>query len=159
MVFSNYQLMEVFKQAGLPDGVINFIPGSAGQVGDAALDHPGLAGLHFTGSTAVFQAMWSRMGRNLTHYGGYPRIVGETGGKDFVLAHASADPEALGTALIRGAFEFQGQKCSAASRAYIPQSLWPRLKEMLADQVPGLGMGDCGRFFKLHGCGDRCVRL
>jgi 1-pyrroline-5-carboxylate dehydrogenase len=151
VVFSNYQLMGLFKEAGLPDGVINFLPGSGGQVGNPLVDHPKLAGLHFTGSTSVFSSLWSRIGQNIKNYAAYPRIVGETGGKDFVVAHASADLEVLATALIRGAFEYQGQKCSAASRAYIPKSLWPRLKEMLADWAGGIAMGDVSDFKNFMG--------
>lgn len=138
-------------EAGMPPGVINFIPGPGGQVGAAALGSPEFAGLHFTGSTAVFQEMWQRIGQNITSYHCYPRIVGETGGKDFVLAHPSADLDVLATALIRGAFEFQGQKCSAASRAYIPRSLWPRLKEMLSDTVAGIAVGDVSNFGNFMG--------
>jgi 1-pyrroline-5-carboxylate dehydrogenase len=142
VVFSNYQLMKLWQEAGLPPGVINFLPGSAGQVGDPVLSHTDLAGVHFTGSTAVFQGMWSLIGRNIAQYKTYPRIVGETGGKDFVVVHASADPEAAATALIRGAFEFQGQKCSAASRAYIPDTLWPKLKELLVNEIKTIRIGD-----------------
>ena len=151
VVFSNYQLMKLFQEAGMPSGVINFIPGSGRQVGEAALDSPEFAGLHFTGSTSVFQGMWQRIGQNITSYRSYPRIVGETGGKDFVLAHPSANLEVLATALIRGAFEFQGQKCSAASRAYIPRSLWPRLKEILSDTVAAIAVGDVSDFSNFMG--------
>jgi 1-pyrroline-5-carboxylate dehydrogenase len=140
-VFSAWMLMETFMQAGLPPGVINFIPGSGAQVGNPVLVHPDLAGIHFTGSTAVFQGMWKRIADNLHHYRTYPRIVGETGGKDFIVAHVSADPDALATALVRGAFEYQGQKCSAVSRAYLPQSLWPRLKKQLLDDLDSITVG------------------
>jgi len=145
-VYSAYWLMQMFKEAGLPPGVINFVPGSGGEVGDPAVDSPDFAGLHFTGSTSVFQAMWKRFGNNIANYRSYPRIVGETGGKDFVFAHVSADVEALATALLRGAFEYQGQKCSAASRAYIPESLWSKVKERMADEMKQMKMGDPADF-------------
>jgi 1-pyrroline-5-carboxylate dehydrogenase len=141
-VYSAYYLMALFKEAGLPDGVINMIPGSGGKVGDPVLAHPDLAGVHFTGSTAVFNGMWSTIASNLDTYGRYPRIVGETGGKDFIFAHESADPQALTTAMIRGAFEYQGQKCSAASRAYIPQSVWQQIQKPLLEQIGTIKMGD-----------------
>jgi len=140
-VFSAYYILKVLRAAGLPDGVINFVPGRGGQVGDPVLASPHFAGVHFTGSTAVFHDMWKTIGAHIATYRGYPRIVGETGGKDFVFAHASADPVALATALVRGAFEFQGQKCSAASRAYIPKSLWPTVKDHLLGQVGEIKMG------------------
>ncbi len=127
-VYSSYFLTRLWKEAGLPDGVINFIPGSGRYVGDPVLEKPGLAGVHFTGSTSVFQGMWKTIGANIIKYRTYPRIVGETGGKDFIFVHASADVDSVVTALIRGAFEYQGQKCSAASRAYIPDDLWPASK-------------------------------
>ncbi|HVS14552.1 MAG TPA: L-glutamate gamma-semialdehyde dehydrogenase, partial [Thermoanaerobaculia bacterium] len=138
---SNYYVMKVLEAAGLPPGVINFLPGRGAEVGDPALASAELAGIHFTGSTAVFQGMWRTLAENLPRYRSYPRIVGETGGKDFVFAHPSADPEALVTALIRGAFEYQGQKCSAASRAYLPKSLWPTLEESLREQISTIEMG------------------
>ncbi len=150
-VYSAYFIMQVLKAAGLPDGVINMVPGSGGEVGDPVLASPELAGIHFTGSTEVFQGMWSTVGANIRSYGCYPRIVGETGGKDFIFAHASADPDALVTALVRGAFEYQGQKCSAASRAYIPDSLWKSLKPRLLDEVAALKMGDVTDFRNFMG--------
>jgi 1-pyrroline-5-carboxylate dehydrogenase len=140
-VFSGYMIMRLLQEAGLPDGVINFIPGSGSKVGNPVMARPELAGVHFTGSTAVFHAMWAQVGGHIASYKTYPRIVGETGGKDFIFAHASANVPALVTALVRGAFEYQGQKCSAASRAYIPSSLWPSVKEMLLDQVGSIKMG------------------
>ncbi|HEY8021057.1 MAG TPA: L-glutamate gamma-semialdehyde dehydrogenase [Thermoanaerobaculia bacterium] len=140
-VFSNYQIFRVLQAAGLPDGVINFLPGRASKVGDPVLDHPDLAGIHFTGSTPVFQQMWKTLGDNIAKYRSYPRVVGETGGKNFVLAHASADPAALATALVRGAFEYQGQKCSAASRAYVPRSLWGGLRKRLEEMIGSIRMG------------------
>ncbi|MHC5212671.1 MAG: L-glutamate gamma-semialdehyde dehydrogenase [Planctomycetota bacterium] len=141
-LLSNWALMQLLTEAGLPDGVINFLPGPGGTIGDPALSHPDLAGVHFTGSTAVFQNMWRTVGGNIEKYRSYPRIVGETGGKDFVFAHASADLDALCVALVRGAFEFQGQKCSAASRAYVPKSLWPDLRERMVAALGDLSMGD-----------------
>ncbi len=135
-------LMYLLEEAGLPPGVINMVTGHGKDASDVVFDHPDLAGVHFTGSTPVFQSFWKRIAENLTSYRGYPRLVGETGGKDFVVAHASADPDVLRTALVRGAFEYQGQKCSAASRAYVPQSLWAELRDQLASEVDGLSMGD-----------------
>jgi 1-pyrroline-5-carboxylate dehydrogenase len=136
-----YYIMRLLEEAGLPPGVINFLPGRGRQVGDPVLASPEMAGIHFTGSTPVFQAMWKTVGDNISSYKTYPRIVGETGGKDFVFAHPSADPAALVTALVRGAFEFQGQKCSAASRAYLPQSLWPAVRDGLMAQLERVRMG------------------
>jgi 1-pyrroline-5-carboxylate dehydrogenase len=145
-VFSGYYLMKLFEAAGLPDGVINFIPGPGSAVGPIVLPHPDLAGIHFTGSTAVFQDMWKTVGDNITRYKTYPRIVGETGGKDFIIAHASADPDELATALVRGAFEYQGQKCSAASRAYIPKNLWARVEKRVLAMLDEISMGDPADF-------------
>ncbi|MCG2726553.1 MAG: L-glutamate gamma-semialdehyde dehydrogenase [Elusimicrobia bacterium] len=140
-VHSAYYLMKLFQAAGLPDGVINMIQGSGHEVGGPVLEHSDFAGIHFTGSTAVFKGMWASAVRNLDSYKSYPRIVGETGGKDFIFAHKSADPIALKTAIIRGAFEYQGQKCSAASRAYIPKSLWSEIKDDLIAQIKTIKMG------------------
>ncbi len=150
-VYSAYFITQLLKEAGLPDGVINFVPGPGRYVGDPVLEKPGLAGVHFTGSTPVFQGMWKTIGSNIMHYRTYPRIVGETGGKDFVFVHASADTEAVVTALIRGAFEYQGQKCSAASRAYIPSNLWPSIKESLSDEIKTIKMGDITDFTNFMG--------
>lgn len=150
-VYSAYFCMQLWKEAGVPDGVINFIPGPGRYVGDPVLERASLAGVHFTGSTAVFQSMWKTIGSNIMNYRSYPRIVGETGGKDFVFVHASADVAATVTALVRGAFEYQGQKCSAASRAYVPQNLWPSLKENLLDQVETIKMGDINDFSNFMG--------
>lgn len=150
-VYSAHFLMQLFREAGLPDGVINLVSGSGGDVGDPVLGDPHLAGIHFTGSTKVFHQMWRTVGNNIDKYRGYPRLVGETGGKDFIVAHASADPVALATALVRGAFEYQGQKCSAASRAYIPSNLWPTVRDALADQVAGIRMGDVADFSNFMG--------
>ncbi|MBR6445410.1 MAG: L-glutamate gamma-semialdehyde dehydrogenase [Prevotella sp.] len=129
-LLSNYYLMQLYKEAGLPDGVVNFLPGSGALIGEVATQSKYFAGLHFTGSTSTFNALWRQAGQNLGEYLNYPRLVGETGGKDFIFVHPSADPKAVATAAFCGAFEFQGQKCSAASRMYIPKSLW---KEVLAD--------------------------
>jgi 1-pyrroline-5-carboxylate dehydrogenase len=145
-VYSAYYIMKIFQEAGLPDGVINFIPGSGAEVGNPALNSSELAGIHFTGSTATFKSMWSTVGNNIKNYKYYPRIVGETGGKDFVFAHHSAGIEELGTALIRGAFEYQGQKCSAASRAYIPKSIWSDLKDHMQKELRTIKMGDVEDF-------------
>jgi len=139
---SNWYTMQMMREAGLPDGVINFLPGDGPTVGDPVLASPELAGLHFTGSTATFRHLWKSIGENLPNYKAYPRIVGETGGKDFIFAHASADVESLVVALLRGAFEYQGQKCSAASRAYVPKSLWRQVCDRLAEETAKLRMGD-----------------
>jgi 1-pyrroline-5-carboxylate dehydrogenase len=136
--------MRVLEAAGLPPGVINMVTGSGQPVSRVALPHPELAGIHFTGSTGTFQHMWRTVGENISSYRGYPRLVGETGGKDFVIAHPSADPDVLATALIRGAFEYQGQKCSAASRAYVPRSVWNRMGDDFVSAVQSLTMGDVG---------------
>ncbi len=145
-VYSAYWLMKLFEEAGLPKGVINFLPGSGGQVGNPAFTNPHLAGVHFTGSTEVFQNMWKTISDNLKNMKYYPRIVGETGGKDFIFVHNSADVDALVTAALRGAFEFQGQKCSAASRMYIPKSLWKEFKEKFVAEVGKIKMGDVEDF-------------
>ncbi|MFT3861206.1 L-glutamate gamma-semialdehyde dehydrogenase [Micropruina sp.] len=137
---------DVLRAAGLPDGVINLVPGYGPEVSDVALAHPDLAGIHFTGSTRVFQSLWSQVGANIAGYRSYPRIVGETGGKDFILVHPSADPAMVNTALIRGAFEYSGQKCSAASRAYLPRSLWNAISRDLIEQVEALKVGDVRDF-------------
>jgi len=141
-VYSGYFIMQLLKAAGLPDGVINFIPGSGSKVGNPVLSSPELAGIHFTGSTNVFQGMWRTIGTNIQKYHAYPRIVGETGGKDFIFVHTSAKVDETVIALVRGAFEYQGQKCSAASRAYIPESLWPAIREKLVQTIKKIKMGD-----------------
>ncbi|MEZ5063165.1 MAG: L-glutamate gamma-semialdehyde dehydrogenase [bacterium] len=141
-VYSAHFILEILREAGLPDGVVNLVAGSGGEIGDPVFAHPELAGVHFTGSTEVFHGVWRTIGTNIAAYKNYPRIVGETGGKDFVFAHPSADPKAVATALVRGAFEYQGQKCSAASRAYLPKSLWKRIKDELLGQVSQIKMGD-----------------
>jgi 1-pyrroline-5-carboxylate dehydrogenase len=138
--------MKILKEAGLPDGVINFIPGSGSTLGPLVIPHPDFAGVHFTGSTAVFQGMWKTIGENIANYKSYPRIVGETGGKDFALVHSSADPDAAVAAMVRGAFEFQGQKCSALSRAYVPNSLWDGIKDNFLSEVKSITVGDVQDF-------------
>ncbi len=150
-VFSAHFLMQLLAEAGLPPGVINMVLGSGGQVGGPVLDHPDLAGLHFTGSTAVFQSMWRTVGANIDRYRGYPRIVGETGGKDYIFLDPSADPDAAATAIVRGGFEYQGQKCSAASRVYAPSNLWPRVRELLEDEVGHIPVGDVTDFRNFMG--------
>jgi len=145
-VYSAYFLMKMFKEAGLPDGVINFIPGSGAKLGKIVMDSKLLAGIHFTGSTAVFQNMWKTVGNNISKYKSYPRIVGETGGKDFIFAHKSADVDALVTAVIRGSFEYQGQKCSAASRVYMPSNIWEEFKEKYIKEVDTIKMGNAEDF-------------
>jgi 1-pyrroline-5-carboxylate dehydrogenase len=148
---SAYYTMRLFTEAGLPDGVVNLVYGRGSAVGDPVLASPDLAGIHFTGSTAVFQNMWKTVGANIETYRNYPRIVGETGGKDFIVAHPSADVDSLATAIVRGSFEYQGQKCSAASRVYAPSNLWPDLRERLADQVAALKIGDVSNFENFMG--------
>jgi len=145
-VYPAHFIMQLFKEAGLPDGVINLLPGSGSIVGNQVLSHPKLAGIHFTGSTGVFQGMWKHIGENINHYESYPRIVGETGGKDFCIAHESCNKQALATAMTRGAFEFQGQKCSAMSRAYIPSTIWNDVKKMYFSQINELKMGSPEHF-------------
>jgi 1-pyrroline-5-carboxylate dehydrogenase len=149
--YSAYYLMRLLEEAGLPPGVINLVYGRGAEIGDAALASPELAGVHFTGSTPVFQSMWKTIGQNIDEYRNYPRIVGETGGKDFIVAHPSADVDAVATAILRGSFEYQGQKCSAASRVYAPANLWPELRERLADQVATIKMGDVADFENFMG--------
>ena len=145
-VYTPYLFMQILKEAGMPDGVINFVPGPGSMVGKVCLDHKDLGGIHFTGSTGVFHQMWQTVGENIAKYKSYPRIVGETGGKDFIVAHESANAEQLTTAIIRGAFEFQGQKCSAASRAYIPKTLWGPVREKLETDMATIKMGKTNDF-------------
>ncbi|HNW43791.1 MAG TPA: aldehyde dehydrogenase family protein, partial [Elusimicrobiales bacterium] len=145
-VYSAWFLMQLWRAAGLPDGAINLLPGSGAEVGGPVIDSRDLMGLHFTGSTGVFNGMWRSITGNFSKYRGYPRVVGETGGKDFIFAHESCDPEALKCALVRGAYEYQGQKCSAASRAYIPRAVWNGIKDDLAAQVKGIKMGPAEDF-------------
>jgi 1-pyrroline-5-carboxylate dehydrogenase len=150
-MLSAYYVMRLLQEAGLPDGVINLVYGSGQEIGGAAFASPDLAGVHFTGSTPVFQSMWKTIGNNIAKYRGYPRIVGETGGKDFIVAHPTADVDAVATAIVRGSFEYQGQKCSAASRVYAPANLWPALKERLIEQVRALKVGDVADFSNFMG--------
>ncbi len=145
-MLSNYQIVRLFEAAGLPPGVINFVAGDPVAISEALLSSPDLGGIHFTGSTTVFQGMWKAVGANIGGYRTYPRLVGETGGKDFIIAHASADPEALAVAMVRGAFEYQGQKCSAASRVYVPESLWSGVRDRTIAMMRELAMGDVRDF-------------
>jgi 1-pyrroline-5-carboxylate dehydrogenase len=145
-LLSNYYLMEIYREAGLPDGVINFLPGPGAPVGDLVIKHPDLAGIHFTGSNGTFNHLWRGVANNLENYRSYPRVVGETGGKDFVFVHSSARVDEVATALVRGAFEYQGQKCSAASRAYIPESLWPDIKKKIDKNMRLIKKGDVRDF-------------
>ncbi len=140
-ILSNYFLMKIFKEAGLPDGVINFLPGSGPLIGEMVLSHKDLAGIHFTGSNATFNTLWKGVADNLSNYVSYPKIVGETGGKDFIFVHNSANSQEVATAIVRGAYEYQGQKCSAASRAYIPKSTWPEIKKLLLEQISKIKTG------------------
>ena len=148
---SAHFLMQLFEEAGLPPGVINLVYGSGAAVGDPALASEHLAGIHFTGSTPVFQGMWKTVGDNIARYRNYPRVVGETGGKDFIVAHPSADAEALATAILRGSFEYQGQKCSAASRVFAPASLWPQVRQRVAAEIGDMKMGDVADFSNFVG--------
>jgi 1-pyrroline-5-carboxylate dehydrogenase len=150
-VVSSYLTMKLLEEAGMPPGVINFVPGSGAAVGDPVLASEHLAGIHFTGSTEVFHSIWKTVGQNIDRYRNYPRIVGETGGKDFIVAHPSADVDALAAAILRGSFEYQGQKCSAASRVYAPSNLWPELRERLVEEVGTIKMGDVTDFSNFMG--------
>ena len=150
-MLSSYYVMKLLEAAGLPPGVINFIPGDPVAIGKVALEHRDLAGVHFTGSTGVFNAMWKTIGANMASYRSYPRIVGETGGKDFIVVHPSADPQVAAVAAVRGAFEFQGQKCSAASRLYVPRSLWKTMKESMVSMMQDIAVGDTRDFRNFMG--------
>lgn len=150
-LLSAWHIMRLLMEAGLPPGVINFVPGNAVTVSNGILTHRDLAGVHFTGSTEVFNSMWGTIGANIANYRSYPRIVGETGGKDFIVAHPSADPEALAVAIVRGAFEYQGQKCSAASRVYVPKSLWNDVRDRVVAMVKTIRMGDVADFRNFMG--------
>jgi 1-pyrroline-5-carboxylate dehydrogenase len=145
-MLSAYYIMKLLEEAGLPPGVINFVPGDAAEISDVLLSHRDLAGVHFTGSTNVFNSMWKTIGANMSRYASYPRIVGETGGKDFIVAHPSADAEALAVAIVRGGYEYQGQKCSAASRVYVPRSLWNDVRERVVSMIEELRIGDVRDF-------------
>jgi 1-pyrroline-5-carboxylate dehydrogenase len=148
---SSYYIMRLLQEAGLPDGVINLVYGPPAEIANAALTSPDLAGVHFTGSTEVFQGIWKTIGNNIASYRNYPRIVGETGGKDFIVAHPTADVAAVAAAIVRGSFEYQGQKCSAASRVYAPENLWNELRERLVEEVSGIKMGDVSDFSNFMG--------
>ncbi|MFM9013066.1 MAG: L-glutamate gamma-semialdehyde dehydrogenase, partial [Gemmatimonadota bacterium] len=150
-MLSAWYTLQLLQEAGLPPGVINFVPGDAAMISEIALTHPELAGVHFTGSTGVFNAMWETIGRNMGRYRSYPRIVGETGGKDFMIAHPSADPLAFAVGVIRGGYEYQGQKCSACSRIYVPKSLWPKVKEHLVAMIADIKVGDVNDFSNFMG--------
>jgi 1-pyrroline-5-carboxylate dehydrogenase len=148
---SAFAIMQLLEAAGLPPGVINFVPGNAAVVSDVVLQHRDLAGVHFTGSTGVFNSMWGTIGARIDKYRSYPRIVGETGGKDFIVAHASADPQALAVAVVRGGFEYQGQKCSAVSRIYVPRSLWNDVRDRVVAMASGIKVGDVQDFRNFMG--------
>jgi 1-pyrroline-5-carboxylate dehydrogenase len=150
-MLSNWHFFKLLEEAGLPPGVVNFLPGNAVEVSETLLADRRLAGIHFTGSTAVFQSLWKTVATNLDRYAGYPRIVGETGGKDFILAHPSADVDALAVAMVRGAYEYQGQKCSAASRAYVPDTLWPAVRDRAVAMIGDIRMGDVADFRNFMG--------
>jgi 1-pyrroline-5-carboxylate dehydrogenase len=150
-MLSAYHLMRLFEAAGFPPGVINFVPGDPVEISRILLDSPDLAGIHFTGSTGVFQGMWKKVGENIARYRSYPRLVGETGGKDFIVVHPSADPAEVAVAIVRGGFEYQGQKCSAASRAYVPRSLWPEVRDRVVGMMREIKMGDVRDFRNFMG--------
>ncbi len=145
-LLSNYFLMKIFQEAGLPDGVINFLPGPGSVIGKTALQHREMTGIHFTGSNATFNNLWQMSAGNMANYKSYPRIVGETGGKDFIFVHPSADPQEVAVAIVRGAFEYQGQKCSAASRGYIPESMWDDIKSRIGEMISRITVGDVREF-------------
>jgi 1-pyrroline-5-carboxylate dehydrogenase len=150
-MYSAYQLMKLYEAAGMPPGVINFVAGDSAMISKVLLSHQDLGGVHFTGSTAVFNDMWKTIGSNMGRYRSYPRIVGETGGKDFIVAHPSADVEALAVAIVRGGFEFQGQKCSAASRVYVPRSIWNEVRDRTVAMMEDIKMGDIQDFRNFMG--------
>jgi len=150
-MFSAHYLMQLFEEAGLPPGVINFVAGDPAVISNVLLSHRDLAGVHFTGSTSVFQEMWQTIGTRIADYRSYPRVVGETGGKDFILAHPSADPAALAVAVVRGGYEFQGQKCSAVSRIYVPRSLWNDVRDRIVGMIDEIAMGDVRDFRNFMG--------
>src|SRR5439155_867175 len=150
-MYSAYHLMKLYEAAGMPPGVINFVAGDAPMISKVLLSHRDLAGVHLTGSTEVFNDMWKTIGASMSTYRSYPRIVGETGGKDFVVAHPSADVDALAVAIVRGGFEFQGQKCSAVSRVYIPRSIWDGVRDRMVAMIDDIGMGDIQDFSNFMG--------
>jgi 1-pyrroline-5-carboxylate dehydrogenase len=145
-MLSGYYILKLLEAAGMPPGVINFVPGNAVEITNALLDSPDLAGIHFTGSTSVFQSMWTKVGQNVARYKSYPRLVGETGGKDFIVAHPSANVLEFAVAIVRGGFEYQGQKCSAASRIYVPKSLWPEVRDRAVAMMRDIWVGDVADF-------------
>ena len=150
-MLSAYYIMRLLEEAGMPPGVINFVAGDSSMISKALLSHRDLAGVHFTGSTGVFNDMWKTIGASMASYRSYPRIVGETGGKDFIVAHPSADPAALATAIVRGGFEYQGQKCSAVSRVYVPKSLWDEVRDRMVAMIDDIKMGDLRDFRNFMG--------
>jgi 1-pyrroline-5-carboxylate dehydrogenase len=150
-VLNAHYILKLLEEAGLPPGVINLLPGNAGAISEGVMAHPDFAGVHFTGSTGVFNGMWKQIGANVSNYRGYPRIVGETGGKDFIVAHASADVDALAVAIVRGGFEYQGQKCSAASRVYVPASIWPGVRDRVVAMIKDIKVGDVTDFRNFMG--------
>jgi 1-pyrroline-5-carboxylate dehydrogenase len=150
-ILSGYYILRLLEEAGLPPGVINFVPGDAAAISRRLIGDPEFGGVHFTGSTGVFNAIWQQIGGNIANYRSYPRIVGETGGKDFIVAHPSADPQALAVAIVRGGYEYQGQKCSAVSRVYVPRSLWPEVRDRVAAMIAELGVGDIADFRNFMG--------
>src|ERR687896_2431158 len=150
-MLSNWFIYKLLEEAGLPPGVINFLSGDSVEVSNTLLSDRRLAGIHFTGSTPVFQSLWKTVASNLERYAGYPRIVGETGGKDFILAHPSADVDAMAVAMVRGAYEYQGQKCSAASRAYVPDTIWPEVRDRAVAMIRDIRMGDVADFRNFMG--------
>jgi 1-pyrroline-5-carboxylate dehydrogenase len=150
-MLSAWYTLQLLHEAGLPKGVINFLPGDPVMISEIALTHPDLAGVHFTGSTGVFNSMWSTIGQNMSKYRSYPRIVGETGGKDFMLAHPSADVQAFAVGVVRGAFEYQGQKCSACSRIYVPKSIWPEVRDRIVAMINEIKVGDTNDFSNFMG--------
>jgi 1-pyrroline-5-carboxylate dehydrogenase len=150
-ILSSYYVMRLLEEAGMPPGVINFLPGHAARISDVTMSSPDLAGVHFTGSTGTFHILWKQVAENLEKYNTYPRLVGETGGKDFIVAHESADPQPVAVAIVRGAFEYQGQKCSAASRAYIPSNMWDQVRESVLEMTAELKVGDPGEFTNFMG--------
>jgi 1-pyrroline-5-carboxylate dehydrogenase len=150
-VLNAHYILKLLEEAGLPPGVINLLPGDARTISEGVMAHPDFAGVHFTGSTGVFNGMWKQIGANVANYRGYPRIVGETGGKDFIVAHASADVDALAVAIVRGGFEYQGQKCSAASRVYVPASIWPGVRDRVVAMIKDIKIGDITDFRNFMG--------
>jgi 1-pyrroline-5-carboxylate dehydrogenase len=150
-ILSGYHIMKLLEEAGLPPGVVNFVPGDPVRISNQLINSPDLAGIHFTGSTSVFHNLWQQVGERIGSYSSYPRLVGETGGKDFIVAHASADPDALATAIVRGGYEYQGQKCSAASRVFVPDSIWPQVRDRTLEMLAAIRVGDVADFRNFMG--------